>query len=206
LLPVAVSTLSRLANPSGKYSLMSDVLSIAGSPSANSRTAEVLRAVNHQVEQLGYSADLLSVRHLNAEELLYGQFDGSSIRAAAEQVANARAIVIATPVYKASFSGILKAFLDLLPQHALADKVILPIALGGSPGHLLTIDYALKPVLSALGATTILNGVYILDSQVKYTGEYYVELDDTIQQRLTQALATLQRHLHLNPLESAVLT
>jgi FMN reductase len=57
--------------------------------------------------------------------------------------------------------------LDLLPQKSLAGKVILPIATGGTLGHLLAINYALKPVLSELGASQILAGVYVLDTQIQ---------------------------------------
>jgi len=44
-------------------------------------------------------------------------------------------LIIATPIFKASYSGLLKVFLDLLPQFALAGKAILPIATGGSVHH-----------------------------------------------------------------------
>ncbi|MDQ0896682.1 NAD(P)H-dependent oxidoreductase [Paenibacillus sp. V4I7] len=62
---------------------------------------------------------------------------------------------------EASYTGVLKAFLDLLPQKGLECKVVLPLAVGGTISHLLAIDYALKPVLSALGARNILQGVYV---------------------------------------------
>ena len=64
--------------------------------------------------------------------------------------AAARGLVIATPVYKAAYSGLLKTFLDLLPQFGLREKVILPLVTGGTPAHVLAIDYALRPVLNSL--------------------------------------------------------
>ena len=60
--------------------------------------------------------------------------------------------------------------LDLLDEKALAGKVVLPIATGGSPAHLLALEYGLKPVLSALGARHILAGVYATDKQVRVDG------------------------------------
>ncbi len=65
------------------------------------------------------------------------------------------AVVVATPIYKAAYTGGLKALFDILPQSALRGKTVLPLATGGSPAHLLAIDYALKPVLSALGASDL---------------------------------------------------
>jgi FMN reductase len=61
-------------------------------------------------------------------------------------------VVVATPVYKAAYSGLLKVFLDVLPQTALKGKLVLPLATGGSPHHMLALDYALRPVLQSLGA------------------------------------------------------
>ena len=63
-------------------------------------------------------------------------------------------MVVSTPVYKAAYSGVLKVFLDLLPQFGLAGKVVLPLVTGGTASHVLAIDYALRPVLLALGAST----------------------------------------------------
>ncbi len=53
-----------------------------------------------------------------------------------------------------------------MPQKALYRKIILPIAVGGSIGHLLALEYALKPILAVLGATTVSHSVYIVDKQI----------------------------------------
>ena len=79
--------------------------------------------------------------------------------------------MVATPVYKAAYSGVLKVFLDLLPQSALKGKTVLPLATGGSPHHMLALDYALRPVLQSLAARHILPGVYATDGQVTLTPE-----------------------------------
>ncbi|WP_204272820.1 NAD(P)H-dependent oxidoreductase, partial [Escherichia coli] len=75
-----------------------------------------------------------------------------AIAAAVLAVEQADLVVVSTPIYKAAYSGLLKVFLDLLPPDALRGKLVLPLATGGSPAHVLALDYALKPVLSALGA------------------------------------------------------
>jgi FMN reductase len=67
-----------------------------------------------------------------------------SVAQAVEQVERASGIIIATPIYKAAYSGLLKLFIDLLPQTALRGKFVLPIATGGSPHHMLALDYALR--------------------------------------------------------------
>jgi FMN reductase len=106
-------------------------------------------------------------------------------------VQRARALVIATPVYKAAYSGVLKVFLDLLPQTALKNKVVLPIATGGSPHHMLALDYALRPVLQSLAARHILPGVYATDAQVTLLPEGTHQLGADIAARLDEAVAAL---------------
>jgi FMN reductase len=173
---------------------MSDLVTIGGSPSHPSRSSAILGEARAFAASHGLSTEAIHVRELNAEELLYAQFDGQSVSKARLKVEKARALVIATPVYKAAYTGILKAFLDVLPQGALTDKIVFPIATGGSPAHLLAIDYALKPVLSALGAQHILNGLYIQDAQIQLN-ENGIQLQPEVQQRLTASLQVLVNHL-----------
>ncbi|MCG6197676.1 NAD(P)H-dependent oxidoreductase, partial [Anoxybacillus sp. LAT_38] len=90
------------------------------------------------------------------------RFDSPAILEANRIIAKSDAVVVATPIYKASYTGVLKSFLDLIPQKGLEKKIVLPLAIGGTIAHLLAIDYALKPVLSALGANHIFTGVYAL--------------------------------------------
>lgn len=168
---------------------MADIVTIAGSPSHPSRSSALLAHTRDLLKAQGFSVEAVNVRELPAEPLLYAQYDHPAIAAALAQVAQARAVIIATPVYKAAYTGILKAFLDLLPQRGLAEKLVFPIATGGSPAHLLVIDYALKPVLSALGAQNILTGLYIQDAQIEYKTTF--QLEATIEQRLQESLRAL---------------
>ncbi len=74
--------------------------------------------------------------------------------------------MIGTPVYKAAYAGLLKSLLDLLPQYALTGKTVLPLATGGSTAHVLAIDYALRPVLSSMGASHIVQGWFTVDKDI----------------------------------------
>lgn len=91
-------------------------------------------------------------------------------------VAKADALVVATPIHKAACSGLLKTFLDLLPQHAFAGKPVLPLATGGSPAHFLALDYSLRPVLTALGAQ-VAQGWFVLDRHITVTPDGTVTVD-----------------------------
>ncbi|MGW1887034.1 NADPH-dependent FMN reductase [Streptomyces sp. NPDC001970] len=146
---------------------MSRLLAISGSPSATSRTALVLEHIVRRLSRAGLDAAHLAVRDLPPAELLAGRTDHAALRRALHDVEAADGLIIATPVYKASYTGLLKAFLDLLPQAGLAGKTVLPLATGGSPAHVLTIDYALRPVLSALGARHVVAGRFLLDTAIE---------------------------------------
>jgi FMN reductase len=167
------------------------VLLIAGSPSERSRSAALLDSVAQRLAARGATIERLHIRDLSPQALLLADTGNRTVAAAIDQVARATAIVVATPVYKAAYSGVLKVFLDLLPQTALKNKTVLPLATGGSPNHMLALDYALRPVLQSLAARHILPGVYATDSQVTLTPEGAHHLGLDIAQRLDEAVAGL---------------
>ena len=143
-----------------------DALLIAASPSERSRSATLLKGAAAALQHAGVVVHTLHLRDLPAEPLLRGHTGDAPLRDALQQVARASAIVLATPIYKAAYSGLLKVFLDLLPQDGLHGKWIWPLATGGSPAHTLALDHALRPVLDNLGAHQVVPSVYALESQV----------------------------------------
>ncbi len=167
------------------------VLLIAGSPSERSRTAALLEAAGARLENRGVPFNRLKVRNLSPQPLLMADFGHPSVIEAQRRVAEASVLVIATPVYKAAYSGILKVFLDVLPQTALKGKTVLPLATGGSPHHMLALDYALRPVLQSLGAKAILPGIYATDGQVTLLPEGGYQIEADIQKRVDEAVDTL---------------
>ncbi|TDW88839.1 NADPH-dependent FMN reductase [Kribbella sp. VKM Ac-2566] len=146
---------------------MATIATISSSPSVPSRTDAVLDYVTKRLISHGHTVTPIVLRDLPAEPLLRGQADDPAISAAASVLENADAVVVTTPVYKAAYSGLLKVFLDLLPQYALKGKTVLPLATGGTPAHVLVIDYALRPVLTSLGAGAIGQGWFVLSSHVQ---------------------------------------
>lgn len=174
---------------------MSKVTIISGSPSEHTRLNGVLHGVINHLNGVGITPEIINVRNLPPEDLINAKFDSEEIIVQNKKVENSNLVVILTPVYKASFSGVLKTYLDLLPQNGLEGKTILPIAVGGTFGHLLMIDYSLKPVLTALGATNILKGIFILDSQIKKLGNNSYELDSEAKNRIGSSLNFIKTSL-----------
>jgi FMN reductase len=167
------------------------VLLIAGSPSDHSRTAALLEAAGQRLAARGAHIDRLKLRNIAPQALLLADFGHPSIIDAQKRVAEASVLVIATPVYKAAYSGILKVFLDVLPQTAFKGKTILPLATGGSPHHMLALDYALRPVLQSLGAKNILPGIYATEAQVTLLPENGHQVDPDIAARLDESVDAL---------------
>ena len=176
------------------------VVTLGGSPSQRSRSGVLLDYAKRWLNQQGVEVVSYQVRDFPAEDLLHARFDSPKIIDLLQQIENADGLVIATPVYKASFSGALKTVLDLLPERALSHKVVLPIATGGSIAHMLAVDYALKPVLSALKAQEMLHGIFADDSQIAYgEGSAQAQLVPLLEQRLSEALEQFYSALARRP-------
>jgi FMN reductase len=184
-----------LRTPHGAQPSASGILAIAGSPSQYSRSSELLHYATRKLENLGFGLDRIALRDLPAQDLIEGRYGGSAASTLRSRVARARAVLIASPVYKASFSGALKAMLDLLDEKALAGKIVLPIVTGGSPAHLLAIEYGLKPVLSALGACHILAGIYATDKQIVIDDTGRARIAEDVRNRLDDSIRRLSEDL-----------
>jgi len=160
-------------------------LLIAASPSEHSRSAALLDAAGLALERVGVPVRSLSLRELPAEALLRARSADAALRDAFAQLAEADAVVFATPIYKAAYSGLLKVFLDLLPQDGLHGKWVWPLATGGSPAHTLALDHSLRPVLDNLGAHQVVPSVFGLDSQIVWSPDRdAARIDAPIQARL----------------------
>ena len=140
------------------------VVLISGSPSRDSRSRQLLGRAARAFARAGARPLLVDLSQLPADALL-GRTRAPPVDEALAAVADAQIVAVSTPVYRASYSGLLKVFFDLLPPGVLAGKVALPIATGGSAAHQLVIDHALRPLLASLDAMVVASGVYGTDSQ-----------------------------------------
>lgn len=169
---------------------MALIATISSSPSATSRTEAVLRDVTGALHRAGHRTAPLVLRDLPAAPLLAADSAQRDIADAVDTVLVADAVVVTTPVYKAAYSGLLKAFLDVLPQFALRDKVVLPLATGGTPAHVLAIDYALRPVLASLAPSAITPGWFVLASQVALAADGSAQIDEGVAAPLREVTTT----------------
>jgi FMN reductase len=176
------------------------VVALGGSPSQRSRSGVLLERAKHALQRKGAEVVTYQVRDFNAEDLLHARFDSPQVVDFLETVERADGLIVATPIYKAAYSGALKTLLDLLPERALSGKVVLPIATGGSIAHLLAVDYALKPVLAALKAQETLQGIFADDSQIAYgQGNAPAQLVPALEERLEAALTEFHQAIASRP-------
>lgn len=99
-------------------------------------------------------------------------------------VEQADILVVATPVFRGSYTGLFKHFFDFIDQDALIDKPVLLAATGGSERHALMIDHQLRPLFSFFQARTLPLGVYATDKDFT---DYRLQ-DEALIQRATLAV------------------
>jgi len=92
--------------------------------------------------------------------------DDRDVAAAVDHVLAADVLVVASPTYKATYSGLLKAFLDRLGTGSLAGSAAVPIMLAGAPNHRLAVDVHFTPLLLELGADVPVRGLFVLEADV----------------------------------------
>ena len=80
-------------------------------------------------------------------------------------MAKSDVVVVASPTYKATYTGLLKAFLDRYPNDGLARTVCIPVMTGAAPVHALAPEVHLRPLLVELGASTPTRGLFVTEQQ-----------------------------------------
>jgi FMN reductase len=154
---------------------------VIGNPKAASRTMTVAEAVATAAAHAAGMADTVRVT-LDLAALGRELFDWSSerVRAAVDAVRGSTLAVVASPTYKASYTGLLKSFLDWFSTTDLAGVTVVPVMVGAGPQHALAVEVHLRPVLVELGATVPTRGLYVLESELE-------DLDQVVAAWLTEA-------------------
>jgi FMN reductase len=158
---------------------------VVGNPKTASRT----RTVGEQVAAAAAAAAGLggsAVQVIELADLGPQLFDWSSadVKAAVQQLASSSLAVIATPVYKATYTGLLKSFLDWFGTTGLAGVTAVPVMVGAGAAHALAVEVHLRPLLVEIGATVPTRGLFVLEHELD-------ALDATISGWLEQAAPRL---------------
>ena len=129
------------------------LITLVGNPKPGSRTLSAASTLTDALAERfdGARRTIIDLADIADGLLAPWRLSEAAAQAAAD-VKVADLLVIATPTYKASFTGLLKLFLDVLPAGSLASTVVVPVTVSGGPAHRQLADLQLRPVLSELGA------------------------------------------------------
>lgn len=141
------------------------VVVLVGNPRAGSRTRLMAESLGCALAQ---SLGDLPTRTIELTELAprLHLAEDQDIEAALLTVRSASVLVVASPTYKASYTGILKFFLDRLPGGALTNVPTVPAMLAAIPEHAMAADVHLRPLLTELGSPLILPSFFMLDGDM----------------------------------------
>lgn len=140
---------------------MSVTAVVVGNPKPGSRT---LAAASHVARSLtGAEPDLVVDLATLGPAIL--DWSDPEVADLVKQVGAADLVVVASPTYKAAYTGLLKLFLDRFAGGTGLSGLAVPLMLGGSPAHSLAPELTLRPVLTEIGATVPGRGLYVVDAQ-----------------------------------------
>ncbi len=150
-----------------------NVAVVVGNPKAGSRTLRVaLAAADALTNRRDAAVDRTVVDLADVASELF-DFDSPTVGQLLATVASSDLVVVASPTYKATYTGLLKAFLDRYGNAALARVVAVPVMTGAAQVHALATEVHLRPLLVELGASTPTRGLYVTEPQ-------FDQLDDVV--------------------------
>ncbi|MFE0354184.1 FMN reductase [Streptomyces nigra] len=158
-------------------------------PSSTRLLADRLAAATGR--QADVDVEVVELRELAVEiaQNLTNGFPGRRLAAAIDAVTSADGLIVVTPVFSASYSGLFKSFFDVIDKDALIGMPVLIAATGGTARHSLVLDHALRPLFAHLKAVVVPTGVYAASEDWGAEG-----LDGRIE-RAAGELAALMRGL-----------
>jgi FMN reductase len=137
-----------------------NVVAVIGNPKLGSRTRGAAEMVAERLTG-GPPTAVIELAELGPALLGWGD---PAVEAARQAVLGADLVIFATPTYKASYTGLLKLFIDQFGAGELRGTTAIALMLGGSLRHALAGEHTLKPVLSEIGASCPTPALFLLDS------------------------------------------
>jgi len=174
------------------------IVAVSGSLHAPSKTTALIKEV---LASFGRSLDIEA--HLIEVNEIGGQFAGAlrrdqlpaEVEEELQRIESADLLIVASPVYRASFTGLFKHLFDFVGQYALVDTPVLLAATGGSDRHALIIEHQFRPLFGFFQALTLPLGVYANDSDFTNYQVTSLDLQERIDLAITRALPLIQRNV-----------
>jgi FMN reductase len=165
---------------------------VVGNPKTQSRTLalaeQVATAAADAAALDGTGGPTIDLAELGPE-----LFDWSStgVREAVDAIRSCALVVVASPTYKASYTGLLKSFLDWFSTSDLLGVTVVPVMTGAGAHHALGVEVHLRPVLVELGATLPTRGLYVTEGELEEAGVVITTWLRAAGPQLRQALAQI---------------
>lgn len=138
---------------------------VVGNPSPGGRTTRAAEEVARVVADLAGGASIDLIELAEHTDGLF-EWKNEALAQLTASVANADVIVAATPNYKQSYTGLLKAFFDRYGDDGLAGTVTIPVMVGAAPTQALAVEMHMRPLFVALGSSVPTRGLYVLQDQI----------------------------------------
>ena len=147
------------------------IVGLVGNPRPQSRTHSLARTLTREIARVLGSAWVTEVDLAPFGPRVLDPSD-AAVTAAVDQIIGADVLVVASPTYKAAYSGLLKGFLDRFGTGSLAGAAAVPVLLGGADNHRLAVDVHFTPLLLELGAAVPARGLFVLEAEVEDFGPF----------------------------------
>jgi FMN reductase len=147
------------------------ITGLVGNPRPHSRTHSLARTLSSEIARVLGGARVTEVDLAPFGPRVLDPSD-EAVAAAIDEVLGADLLVVASPTYKATYSGLLKGFLDRLGTGSLAGVAAVPVLLGGARSHRLAVDVHFTPLLLELGAAVPARGLFVLEAEVQDFGSF----------------------------------
>ena len=140
---------------------------VVGNPKPQSRTLDVARAVGiAAAAAAGFEpAEIVEIDLAAFGSRLF-DWSAADVKEAVTRVASTSLLVVASPTYKASYTGLLKSFLDWFGTTSLAGVTTVPVMVGAGNAHALAVEVHLRPVLVEIGATVPARGLFVTEDRL----------------------------------------
>jgi len=174
------------------------VVAVSGSLTAPSRTTALVEAISEafgRVLPIDYHLIALNELGLHLAGALTRDQLPAEAEAELQRIEDADLLVVATPVYRASFTGLFKYLFDFVDQYALVDTPVLLAATGGSERHALIIEHQLRPLFSFFQSLALPVGVYAHDSDFTDYRISDPQLAERIEKAIERALPLVRSSL-----------
>jgi FMN reductase len=174
------------------------VVAVSGSLTQPSRTTALIEALVEAVGRvIPTQSHVITLNRLGP--LLAGSLTRVELPHEAEveleRIESADLLIVATPVYRASFTGLFKHLFDFVDQYALIDTPVLLAATGGSERHALIIEHQLRPLFGFFQALALPVGVYAHDSDFTDYKISNPQLNERIDKAIARALPLIRSSL-----------